>query len=252
MLIKRFIGLVLSLFLATPCFASYDFSPGTSRLFGTFTTQHGVALTLGCFFKYTVHPQASQVLVSLSNTTNENPSIVIESTGTDEEFGARAFTSASNAAVYAGTAAQWDGEWTALIGEFSATNARDVFVDVPGNTGSDANARNVGTALDTIVVGMLADFSSRQWATLIAEVAIWSGTLTTQEKTDYMAGTKPASAINASELIGYWPLSASADPQLNLGTDAAGDLAVTNATFNADHPTITSGATAVPRRRRLK
>ena len=220
---------------------SYDFSPGTSRLFGTFTTQYGVPITLASFFKYTVHPQASQCLVSLSNTTNENPSLTIESTGTDEEFGARTFTAASNAAVYEGTAAQWDGAWTAIIGEFSASNARDVFVGIPGQTGTDTTTRGVGTALDTIVVGMLADFSSRQWATLIAEVAMWSGTLTTQQQTDYMAGNMPASSINASELIGYWPLSADNATQSNLGTDATGDLTVTNATFDADHPTILSG-----------
>jgi hypothetical protein len=80
---------------------------------------------------------------------------------------------------------------------------------------------------------------------LIAEVAIWNKALADAEITSYMSG-EAASTIAAANLIGYWPLSADNATQSNEGLDAGGDLSVSGATFDADHPTITGGESLDP------
>jgi hypothetical protein len=79
---------------------------------------------------------------------------------------------------------------------------------------------------------------------LLAELACWDIALNATQITDYLAGTA-APLIAASDLIGYWPLSANNATQSNLGVDTGGDLTVTGATYSSDHPTISSGGTTI-------
>ena len=98
----------------------------------------------------------------------------------------------------------------------------------------------MGSALDEIFVGQKPSGSDGT-DNLLAELALWGIELSTQQKTDYLAGIA-ASGIAASDLAGYWPMDADNATQSNLGVDATGDLTVTSATFDADHPTITSSS----------
>jgi hypothetical protein len=138
--------------------------------------------------------------------------------------------------------------WASFVYRVSSATLRDFFIDDLATTVQTTISRNLTDGLKYVRLGEtfagLQDFAGR-----LAEVAIWDYALSDSEITSYMNGT-PASSIQPSYLIGYWPLNADNSTQSNLGVDAGGDLSVTGAVYDADHPTmLTVGQPAHSRRR---
>ena len=217
---------------------------------GTLTTQQGQGLTLAIHVKYTNHPENFDWLLSLAETAAQDPHIAILTSSTADRFNARVeVTAGFSSAIFTGSAGEQDRVWVAIVGVFTSNTSRDIYVDVIGDKGFNTTSRAMSTALDHITVGtsptLAADFAG-----FLAEAAIWDVALSTEDITSYLNG-ECASGIDSSNLIGYYPLDTSNSTQTNEGVDASGNLTVTNATFAADHPIITCGATATFRRRQM-
>jgi hypothetical protein len=226
---------------------SYSFDGSNDRMTGTFASTYADPVTLAAFIKVTAHPLATDIILTLGNSSSANEdSYALRSNSVDDEWQAIATTSTGTTG--AGIASvNIDGVWAGYVGKFSHDELRDVYIQTLANTGQGTTPRAVADVLQFIRVGEnLAGLLD--YAGLIAECAIWNKALSDAEITSYLAG-EAASGVAAANLIGYWPLNTDNATQSNLGLDAGGNLTVTGATFSADHPTITGGAsTRRPRR----
>ena len=217
---------------------SYLFDGANDRLTGTFTsTYNAEGVTLAAFVKVTAHPIAVDSIIQFGNSSSsDDQSHWIVTSGTDNHWLLRSRTTIS---VSADRFENIDGIWAAIVGVITNDSLRDIYVNGISNTAQSTGTQAVADVLQFVRLGEdmtgAQDFTGR-----IAEVAIWNAALNSSQITSYIAGTA-ASGIAAANLIGYWPLSASASPQLNLGIDSGGDLTVTGAVFDADHPTISQG-----------
>lgn len=215
---------------------SYLFDGVDDRMAGTFTSTYADPVTIACFVKVTAHPIDIDYLLAVGNNqTVSDQSYRLSTPAVDNQWAAIARTTSEGPAI---VTLNIDGVWAGLVGVFSSNTLRDLYVQTLSNTAQNITNLAVADVLKYISVGSnfntFANFNGR-----IAECAIWNIALNSTQITSYLAGTA-ASTIAAANLIGYWPMSSSAAPQANLGTDADGDLTVTGAVFSADHPTITS------------
>lgn len=233
---------------------SYIFDGSNDRMIGSFNSSYpGSALTIACFFKHT-HPGVTDVMVNLGNTAGDvNGSHQLRAAATSSYSAittdTAAVTSGSSTSNLLGV---YNGLWTGFVGVFTETgvagtsNHRVVYVGDIATTGTaNTGSRVTGNAFKHISLGenlsLAGDYDGQ-----LAEVAMWRIALSTANITSYLAGTA-ASGLSASDLIGYWPLSASSATQSNDGIDVGGDLTVTGATFSADHPTIITSTGIKPR-----
>lgn len=223
---------------------SYSFDGASDRLTGSFTSTYSGAVTLAAFIKVVGHPLASDCVSNFGNsssTVNDSHYIGTATTANDDEWTARSVNSGGTGGPAIVTL-NIDGVWAGLVGVFTSATSRDLYVQALANTDNDATNITVGSALQHMKIGSnLAN--NLAFTGNIAECAVWNAALTSQQITDYMSGIA-ASAIASASLIGYWPMSASNATQANEGLDAGGDLSVTGATFDADHPVITLPSTA--------
>ena len=224
---------------------SYDFSPATSKMLGTLTTSRSMPQTLACFIKIADHPASTDYTLTLSKDAENNEYIALQTHGTEDRYQALIATSVPNfsGAVYIAGVGEYDGAWLPIVGTFVSTTERNIFVELLANTSTNATSRDPSSVLAQVTVGATPGGGSR-FDGLIAECAMWDGELSDANITSYLAGNA-ASGIDAANLLGYWPLDTNRDGDgtiLNEGTDATGTLTITNATFDADHPTIISGS----------
>jgi hypothetical protein len=241
---------------------SYSFDGTGDNLRGQFgTTYNSVPITLACFIKISAHPAAADMFVNFGETNASidhthfiRTAIVDDSWEAVSDAGASAGTATvasvniDSAAI--GTTYNATTGWAGIVGVFTNDSLRDLYIAALANTGQNTATRVVNNGLSYIAVAE-ALTAAQVFTGLMAEVAIWNAALTTNEVTSYLAGNS-ASQIQAANLIGYWPLSASNATQSNEGVDAGGDLAVTNAVFSSDHPTITlAGSAARSSKKRL-
>jgi hypothetical protein len=218
---------------------SYDFSTAGSVISGSFTSTYTVPLTLAVWVKYTDHPADTDYILSLHKDTNLDEFCAITSGAVNDQFLSKQANSTGNdTAAYAATLGEYDGVWVPIVATFENTTTWNIFVEVIGNSGTKTASRDPGP-LGEVGIGH-APNGAAHWINNIAEVAIWDGELSDANITEYMNGLA-ASQIDASNLIGYWPLDTNNATQSNEGTDATGDLTVTNATYDADHPSISTG-----------
>jgi hypothetical protein len=213
---------------------SYSFDGTNDSLDGQFGTTYNLPLTMACWFKVAAgHPGVTDVLFSLNNdATDAEDSIQLRSgTSAANEWEVTVDgTATANAEVIkdVGTA------WAPFVAVVTTTAGIDAYVS--DQTDNIAYA-GVLAGLSFISMGETTH-STADYVGLIAECAVWDRALTAPEIADFLAGVSPT-LIAASNLVGYWPLSA--DGVLtNAGLDSAGDLTATAAVFNADHPTITT------------
>lgn len=217
---------------------SYLFDGSNDKLTGTFTGSYQDPITLALWVKVTAHPAAIDALVFLgANAASTIDSYALRTESTDDLWACRSEDVAGVGNV-ATVSALADGAWTPIIGRVTTDGLRDIFVGSSTTTGTSGATRTVANALKYISVGENlaggADFAGR-----IAEVSIWNKALTTGEIDRYCRG-EPPSGIAAANLVGYWALSADNATQANEGTDAGGDLTVTGAVHDADHPSLSS------------
>lgn len=216
---------------------SYSIGAANDDLSGSFTSTYQSPITLACFVKIADHPVAIRSAVNfgkLSNNTHD--SYAIRTTATDDQWAATSFDSTSG--FNQGTLAQnIDGVWTAIVAIHAGDSSRRIII---GSTVSSegTGTRVVASGQQHVRLGEglnnIDDFTGLK----IAEVAIWNIALDhTTDALLYTAGNI-ASGIQPDNLIGFWRLNEDNATQPNLGTDATGDLTVTGATFDSDHPTI--------------
>jgi hypothetical protein len=213
---------------------SFLFDGAGDNLTGTFTSTYGDPLTLAVFVKVTTHPVSSDGFLSIGNSSvSQDQSYSIGTGPTDDQWlGIARTTTSAEASLLS---VNVDAVWAGVVGVFTNTALRDIYVQTISQTAQNTLTRAVTDAVQFIRVGEWLD-GNRDFTGRLAELAVWNSALSTADITSYLAGTA-ASGIAAANLIGYWPLSA--DSLLNLGTDTDGDLTATgNAVFDADHPTI--------------
>ena len=218
---------------------SYDFNVSDPSMVGTFNSTYTVPLTLGCWIEYANHPESVDYALTLHKDANLDEFISLQASGTADRLDARqSNSSGSDAAFHTSRAGEYDGVWLPWVGTFESTSVWNIFVELITNTNARSASRNPGS-IGKIVVGTSAT-GAADWVNKIAECAIWNSELSNADIILFLA-VNPASGIDAANLIGYWPLDVENSTQNNEGTDSAGDLTVTAATFDADHPPIISG-----------
>jgi hypothetical protein len=212
---------------------SYSFDGANDTMTGTFTsTYNAYPCTLAVFLKITVHPLASDNFLSFGNSSSSNnDSHKLQTASVDDRFWATSVDTTGSEAV---VDLNVDAVWAGLVGKFTSATRRDIYIQALANTGSDTTSKVLANVMQFIRAG--EGFTAAQDLTgKLAEMAIWDVALSDADITSYLGGTS-ASIIDAANLIGYWPLSASNATQANEGVDAGGDLTVTGAVFDADHP----------------
>lgn len=229
---------------------SYSFDGTNDFLTGAFTSTYTDPLTIACFLKVTDHPLAADCMVVLGvNAGSNNENYQLRTGATDNQWRLLVIDAAA-ATSGADVVATVDNTWTPLVGVVNtdaASAAPPSRVLYVANTSTfddtSQNERLVGAVQQIRFGEGLA--GGQDYAGLLAEVAVWNIALNTTQIGQYMSGTA-ASSIASANLVGYWPLSVENTTQANEGTDAGGDLSVTGATFNADHPTITTPSGSAP------
>lgn len=222
---------------------SYLFNAANERMTGTLTSTYAATCTLALYLKTANHPAAASCIMQLGASSSAvADSLALRTTATDNQWGAR-YTDPAASADTASRTQNVDTTWAPLVATFPSASSRIIRVADYANSGSASAAR---TASDDVMKYLrigetlaAAEDLGAAGTFYIAEVAIWNAILSQTDIESYMAGTA-ASSIAAANLIGYWPLNASNATQSNLGVDAGGDLSVTGATYDADHPTITT------------
>ncbi len=222
---------------------SYSFDGANDTLTGTFTSSYSDPCTWACWVKVTDHPLAVKRFAMFgNNSASNNDAYSLGTAGTDNVYQATTInsTGTSKSATFTSTL---DNTWFAIVGrQTSDVSGHWVFVQSFANS-DFTTAQTIANAVKFIRLGE-SFTGANDLNGLIAEVAFWNTDLSDADITSYLSGTA-ASSISAANLVGYWPLSSSGATQNNLGTDTAGDLTVSGATFSSDHPTITSGGSSV-------
>lgn len=170
------------------------------------------------------------VILNLSEAGSNNGfRLQIESSASTMKArcGTKAGGAASNATT---TTSISDQNWHSVVGEITAANARQVWLDNGGN-GSNATSRTPGTLTKTTVGafdngGTLGGNVAHE----LADVAVWSGTLTADERAALANGVSPL-LIRPDILEIYLPLMRGGDDYMGAA------FTVTNATV-ADHPRV--------------
>ena len=98
-----------------------------------------------------------------------------------------------------------DAAWHHGVGIFSASNARAVWLDGSEDTNAQETGESVAN-LDRIGIGRNEDSSPGQYFDgKLGEIAIYNDALTSGEISSLAGGAAP-SAVNAGNLVAYWPL----------------------------------------------
>jgi hypothetical protein len=224
---------------------SYSFDGLDDTMTGTFSDGPSAPgynvepCTMALWFKVANHSFASldTFLMFGNSSSSVNDSISIRSSSTIDDRMTSYITDSGGVSDTVGLTANTDNTWVPIICTYVSDTNRSIYFQ--GSSNNDVTSVSVANALlyirlgETLAAG--GDFTGN-----LAEVAIWDKELDASERASYIAGTA-ASSIAASDLIGYWPLSASNATQANEGVDAGGDLTVSGAVFDADHPPISSG-----------
>jgi hypothetical protein len=228
---------------------SYLFDAANEKMVGTLATAITYPITQIAAVKFATHPNTNRWLMGLGKSPSSNSGSVSIRLSNGNTWTAPAFDDGGTADTANASPHNYDGVWVRVLAEFLSDTSRSIYVGSIGNTDTNVQSAVITGTLDDIKIGEsfagTTDLGTDD--TLVAEVAIWNAELTTQQKTDALAGNI-VTGIQPSLLVGYWPMSSDSGGTIaNLGTDSNGDLTVTGATFDPDHPTIISASS---RRRR--
>lgn len=229
---------------------SYLFNSGTDIIRGSFNSTYAKPITIAAFVKVTSHPLAISGFAAIGNQDSDNSdSFLIGTRATVDQWRAHA-QAADDTTNTVSYTINIDGVWAGIIGKLTTNSSRDIYVQALANTAHASALKAISDTLKYVAIGDNLQ-GTQEFPGLVAEVAMWNMTLADGDITDYMNGVA-ASGIQAANLIGYWSLNSDTGATVpNAGIDAGGTLTVTNATFDSDHPTITSGAVARKRRTAL-
>lgn len=193
----------------------------------------GHPLSMGCWFRSTSQT-AGQTLIVVGNTSG-NDFWVLTAAGNVAGDPIRATIVAGGAATNTNTTTGYTaGTWHHALAVFTSATSRDVYID-GGSVGTNATSRAPATP-DVIAVGRnSASGTLAYMAGDIAEVAIWSGSLTADDALALARGVSPL-MVRPDVLSLYAPLLSRASPEPDLMGLAA--LTLGNAPAVSDHPRI--------------
>lgn len=221
---------------------SRSFDGSNDNAIGAFASTYGGPITLGCWFKFTDHPVAIDVLVQVGESnSSSDESYVLRTTSTDNQF--TAYVQGSGGSGIANVSKSGiDGVWTPFLGVYIAADDRDSYVG--DAVGGSLVAASFPDAVQHVRLGENMG-AGQDYTGLLAEVCVWNKELDAGEIAAFLAGDSPLSIAGAN-LVGYWPMSANGgSSEANLGVDTGGDLTFSGPVFDADHPTISGGGSSI-------
>ena len=135
-----------------------------------------------------------------------------------------------SAATANGTTFANDSNWHSVVGEVTAANARQVWLDNGGNASNSTSLTPSTLTKTSIGAYNNGGTISGNIAHELADVAVWSGTLTADERAALANGVSPA-LIRPDILELYLPL-------VRGGNDYMGGAFTVTAATVADHPRV--------------
>jgi hypothetical protein len=239
--VTRWLLLVAALVIGSPAWASYSCDGTDDQLQGTLTTNRSVSatgVTILTRAKFTTHTGVASVFAQLgSSPSNTNTSIMVRTAGAVNNYNA---ASNDSGTIFSGSnnGINNDGVWASYVGVFASTTSRTFYVNgIAGTTGTDTS--DPGSALNDVALcenlGGAQDFAG-----LIGETCLVTGAATQQNATDFANGIPCGTIFPGAELFAWYKLDTNNATQPNDGSDATGDLTVSNATFSTDDPVFSS------------
>lgn len=228
---------------------SYDSFSNTAFLDGVFSGTFGKPMTLVCWVKRDGTGWSSttqRLFFSLGQDDIDSFHTIVMTVGiaADRILATSWDATSSGGAQYDFTTDAYDDTWVCVIGSFVATGDTDVYIENFDNFSHSTNSKDVGTTLDTVVIGMKID-SGNSFDGLIAECAIFDRELTESEINALQTGPEagpPPNSVASADCVAYWSLDSDqtthADESGNGGPSISENGTVA---FNADHPTISAG-----------
>ena len=173
----------------------------TQYLKRTSTPITDVPVTISCWFQ-SDSVTASQALASLEDGVNEF--YLLQAAGAIAGDPVRAMSYSGTWRVAATTTGYSAGTWTHALGIFAADNDRRAFIS-GGSKGTESTAEDVAAASYIMVGAYKASVPTGFFDGKLAELAMWNLALSDANAASLAAGVLPT-AIEAANLIGYWPL----------------------------------------------
>jgi len=225
---------------------SYSFGGGTHNIKGSFTGTFAIPVSILCWVKGTIMGSDAYFYFG-KNPSDGNDSVHVGtgSAATKIEAGATDSAGVERSADYTTGAAEYDDVWVPVLGVFTSSNNRDIYIEVIANTANSGAARTVAGLLKHLIAGENPS-GSQPWTGLLAELAVWDKALVSGEITDLLDNAKAPVDVANANLIGYWSLDHDDSTPDDESGNGGPTLTVTGATFDADHPSIVSGGSIVP------
>ena len=230
---------------------SYDGFGAGKSLRATFGTAFNVPMTLVCWIRSTAtgwDDTLDHIIHLNDDTTDEADSYGIKRSSSAETLWAPTVPTSGggNSAVKAvGTTGEYDDVWVTLIATFASTTDRKLYIEDSTSPGT-ASDEKVTVAVKEVIIGNGWDSLQAALAnSQIAEIAIFDKALGTSEIDALQtgSGTGPApNTVASADCVAYWPLAVDQTTHTDQSGNGGPDLTENGAvTFNAAHPTITSG-----------
>jgi hypothetical protein len=151
----------------------------------------------------------------------------------------------SSYGVASSTTGYSSGTWIHILGVFTSTTLRAVFLD--GSSKGTDTTSIVGAVSELVLCRRRrnAAIGSMPSGSYIAEVAVWSSALSDANAASLAAGVNPQD-IDFANLQAYWPLTT-----VTTNTDVIGSNNLTESTtltYSATHPTISAPAGGIVQR----
>ena len=247
-----FLGLILAATLS-PATASYDGFATSVGLRGTFSSTYTYPFTLVAWVNCSATGWAdttNDTLVDWNDgiISDADSAMLLKGGGAADQVKARAQdtnTSGTGQAVQTFTDGTYDGLWVPVVARYTSAIDRHACIESSSNCTQNTTSRAI-TALDVLSVGNDATLVGLWLQNCqIAEVAVFDVALTNGEidnlQSSSETGPTPCS-VRSGDCIGYWSLDTDQATHADEGPNSGPSLSEIGAvTFNADHPTITSG-----------
>jgi hypothetical protein len=232
---------------------SYDFNAGSRYAKATFSGTYAVPISMCAWIKLSAANWAGtsqKFIATLSEAedVSSNAIILDHTDGLADRAGAktRDATSSDSAQNTQATPGEYDDTWCLVVGVFASTSSRTHYFNSSSDKVTDTNTTDSGTSLKYIKLGSSGGgFSNLDG--LGAEFCFWDKALSDAEVNQLVTasetGKNPSTVANAN-CLAYYPLNVSSGTHVDSSGNGGPTLTITNAVYDADHPTITGGVTA--------
>ena len=207
------------------------------KLVKTLAVRTATPITMACWFKVN-GVAAAYMLMTEGSSTDNNPNHLLrvrgDVAGDPLEVSSRNDAASATGTCQTGTVTA--GTWFHAAGVWSATNSRVAYLN--GSAGTTDTTSVTPVTVDRTSIGALERLSPTGYLDgVVAEAAIWSVALTTDEIVALAAGANPR-RIRAHGLGAYWPLWGVASPEVDLGQQGNTYHMTVTGAVQADHAPV--------------